>query len=68
VLARPERHANFAVLHTAAIPGVLIEMGFLSNAEDEAALNEPAHRMLIARAMTRAVEAWFTAPRDEGFL
>ncbi len=68
VLTRPERHANFAVLHTADIPGVLIEMGFLSNAEDEAALNDPQHRTLIARAMTRAVDAWFTAPRDEGFL
>ena len=68
VLTRPERHANFAVLHTADIPGVLIEMGFLSNAEDEAALNNPEHRALIARAMTRAVDAWFTAPREEGFL
>jgi N-acetylmuramoyl-L-alanine amidase len=68
VLARPERHANFAVLHTADIPGVLVEMGFLSNAEDEAALNDPEHRALIARAMTRAVDAWFTAPRVEGFL
>ena len=65
---RPERHANFTVLHAAGIPSVLIEMGFLSNADDEAALNDPAHRALIARAMTRAVDAWFTAPREEGFL
>ncbi|HEX3989747.1 MAG TPA: N-acetylmuramoyl-L-alanine amidase, partial [Acetobacteraceae bacterium] len=68
VLASPERHANFVVLHAADIPSVLIEMGFLSNAEDEAALNDPEHRALIARAMTRAVDAWFAAPRDEGFL
>jgi N-acetylmuramoyl-L-alanine amidase len=68
VLTRPERHANFAVLHTADIPGVLIEMGFLSNADDEAALNDPEHRALIARAMTRAVDAWFSGPPEEGFL
>jgi N-acetylmuramoyl-L-alanine amidase len=68
VLTRPERHANFAVLHTADIPGVLIEMGFLSNPEDEAALNDPIHRALIAHAMSRAVDAWFAAPRAEGFL
>jgi N-acetylmuramoyl-L-alanine amidase len=68
VLASPERHANFVVLHAADIPSVLIEMGFLSNAEDEAALNDPEHRALIARAMTRAVDAWFAAPRDEGLL
>jgi N-acetylmuramoyl-L-alanine amidase len=68
VLATPERHANFAVLHAAEIPSVLIEMGFLSNADDEAALNDPQHRTLIARAMTRAVDVWFAAPREEGFL
>jgi N-acetylmuramoyl-L-alanine amidase len=68
MLPGPERHANFVVLHAADIPSVLIEMGFLSNAEDEAALNDPDHRALIARAMTRAVDAWFAAPHDEGFL
>jgi N-acetylmuramoyl-L-alanine amidase len=68
VLSSPERHANFVVLHAADIPSVLIEMGFLSNAEDEAALNDPQHRALIASAVTRAVDAWFAAPHDEGFL
>ena len=60
VLPRPERHANFTVLHAAGIPSVLIEMGFLSNADDEAALNDPGAPRLIARAMTRAVDAWFS--------
>ncbi len=59
VLPTPERHANFTVLHAAGIPSVLIEMGFLSNHDDEAALNDPAHRQVLARAMTRAVDAWF---------
>ena len=68
VLPSPERRANFTVLHAAGIPSVLIEMGFLSNSEDEAALNDPAHREVIARAMTRAVNAWFAAPRDDGLL
>jgi N-acetylmuramoyl-L-alanine amidase len=64
VLPSPERHANFTVLRAAGIPSVLIEMGFLSNAADEAALNDAAHRELIARAMTRAVEAWFSRMRE----
>jgi N-acetylmuramoyl-L-alanine amidase len=68
VVPHPERHANFVVLHAADIPSVLIEMGFLSNAEDEAALNNPAHRAEIARVMTRAVDAWFASPQDERFL
>jgi N-acetylmuramoyl-L-alanine amidase len=59
VLNAPERHANFIVLHAARIPSVLIEMGFLSNPADEAALNEPGHRDLIARSATRAIDAWF---------
>jgi N-acetylmuramoyl-L-alanine amidase len=64
VLPSPERQANFIVLHAAHIPSVLIEMGFLSNPADEAALNEPTHRALIAAAVTRAVDVWFSAPRD----
>jgi N-acetylmuramoyl-L-alanine amidase len=63
VLPSPERQANFTVLHAAGIPSVLIEMGFLSNPADEAALKDPNHRELIARSMTRAVDAWFAAPR-----
>ena len=59
VLPSPERHANFSVLHAPDIPSVLIEMGFLSNPEDEAALNDDSHRALIARAITRSVDAWF---------
>ena len=68
VLPSPERHANFIVLHASGIPSVLIEMGFMSNPNDEAALNDPAHREVIARAMTRAIEAWFGAPRDDALL
>ena len=59
VLPSPERRANFAVLHAASIPSVLVEMGFLSNPADEAALNDAGHRELIARSMTRAVDSWF---------
>jgi N-acetylmuramoyl-L-alanine amidase len=63
VLPTPERQANFSVLHAAGIPSVLIEMGFLSNTADESALNQPDHRELIARLMTRAVDTWFSTPR-----
>ena len=59
VLPSPSRHANFAVLQTAGIPSLLIEMGFLSNRADEAALGDAAHQARIAQAMTRAIDAWF---------
>ncbi len=59
VLPSPERRANFTVLQTAGIPSVLIEMGFLSNPGDEAALNDPDHQALIASAVNRTVDIWF---------
>ena len=61
VLPFPARHANFTVLQAAGIPSVLIEMGFLSNPADEAALNDGAHQERLARAITRAVDGWFAS-------
>jgi N-acetylmuramoyl-L-alanine amidase len=59
LLQNPDRHAGFMVLKAADIPSVLVEMGFMSNPEDEAALRRPEHRALVARAMKSAVEAYF---------
>jgi N-acetylmuramoyl-L-alanine amidase len=63
LLTNPARHANFVVLESASIPSVLVEMGFMSNRADEAALCAPAHRAVIAEAMERAVDAYFAAHR-----
>ena len=59
LLQNPSRHAAFMVLKAADIPSVLVEMGFMSNAVDEAALRTPVHRAAVAAAMKRAVEAFF---------
>ncbi|MDE2198229.1 MAG: N-acetylmuramoyl-L-alanine amidase [Rhodospirillales bacterium] len=59
LLSNPARHAEFVVLKAADIPSVLVEMGFMSNRADEAALRRPAHRMMVASAMKRAVDAYF---------
>jgi N-acetylmuramoyl-L-alanine amidase len=59
MLPNPERHAGFVVLQSASIPSVLVEMGFMSNRRDEAALRTAAHRMKVAQAMRRAVELYF---------
>ncbi|HWA78795.1 MAG TPA: N-acetylmuramoyl-L-alanine amidase [Acetobacteraceae bacterium] len=63
LLVNPARHANFVVLESASIPSVLVEMGFMSNRNDEAALCTPQHRAVIAAAMERAVDAYFAADR-----
>ncbi|HEX2940344.1 MAG TPA: N-acetylmuramoyl-L-alanine amidase [Rhodopila sp.] len=60
MLPNPERSAGFTVLKAAAIPSVLVEMGFMSNPHDEAMLRRADHRRLVARAMQRAVDAYFT--------
>jgi N-acetylmuramoyl-L-alanine amidase len=59
LLQNPARHAAFIVLKAPDIPSVLVEMGFMSNREDEAALRRPDHRVLVATAMKRAIDAWF---------
>ena len=41
MLPNPARHAGFVVLKAADIPSVLVEMGFMSNPQDEAALRKP---------------------------
>jgi N-acetylmuramoyl-L-alanine amidase len=59
MLPNPDRHAGFVVLKAADIPSVLVEMGFMSNPRDEAALRQAKHRQLVAEAMHRAVDAYF---------
>ena len=61
MLQNPARHAGFVVLKAADIPSVLVEMGFMSNPRDEAALRQGAHRKIVALAMQRAVEAYFAS-------
>lgn len=61
MLDHPERHAGFVVLKAADIPSVLVEMGFMSNPRDEAALRRPRHRRVVATAMKRAVDGYFAA-------
>ena len=61
MIANPARHARFAVLRAADVPSVLVEMGFMSNKTDEAALRRPEHRTRVAAVMRRAIEAYLAA-------
>jgi N-acetylmuramoyl-L-alanine amidase len=56
LLTNPHRRAGFVVLQAPDIPSVLVELGFLSNAADEARLRRPAHRRALVAAMARAIE------------
>ena len=56
---RAHRVAGFAVLKAPDVPSVLVEMGYLSNAEDEALLASEAHQQAIAESIADAVESYF---------
>lgn len=53
--SRPRRDGQFSVLAAADFPSVLIEVGFLSNAQDRAVLATPEGRARIARAIRDTV-------------
>ncbi len=58
LLPNTHRQAGFVVLKAPEIPSVLVEMGFLSHPQDEAALKRPEHRAKVARALGRAIQGW----------
>lgn len=60
MLPHPARQARFAVLRAADIPSVLVEMGFMSNPQDEAALRRSDHRVRVATALQCAVDAFLS--------
>jgi N-acetylmuramoyl-L-alanine amidase len=55
----PARHAQLYVLGSRNIPSVLLEMGFLSNRQDEAMLKQPARRQVLVQAITDAIDDYF---------
>jgi N-acetylmuramoyl-L-alanine amidase len=57
--SRPHRFAGFAVLKAPDVPSALIELGYLSNRQDESLLNRPQHRTKIAGAIVRAIDHHF---------
>ena len=55
----PARAAHFYVLGSRTIPSVLLEMGFLSNRQDEAQLRQARHRRVVVEAIRDAIDDYF---------
>lgn len=59
VTATSHRRAGFFVLLSPRVPAVLLEMGFLTNAEDAARLADPKFRARQMAATARAIGLYF---------
>ncbi|MDB5475298.1 MAG: N-acetylmuramoyl-L-alanine amidase [Phenylobacterium sp.] len=59
LLRRSHRDAGFMVLLAPEVPAVLLEMGFLSNATDEAMLSDPAQRGRLMGAVADSIDDYF---------
>lgn len=59
LLRKTHRFAGFAVLKAPDVPSVLIEMGFLSNRQDERALRRKGYRARIADSVAQAIDRYF---------
>ncbi len=55
----PHRFAGFAVLKAPDIPSVLVEIGFLSNAQEEKELRSKIYRDKVIDGITVGVESYF---------
>lgn len=53
------RFAGFIVLKAPDVPSILLETGYLSNAQDARLLTSPKGRANLANAVTEAVDAYF---------
>jgi N-acetylmuramoyl-L-alanine amidase len=59
LLPRSHRQAGFAVLTSPEIPAALVELGYLSNRQDEKLLTVRQHQLALARALRASVDAYF---------
>lgn len=61
LLRRSHRFAGFAVLKAPDVPSILIEMGYLSNREEERLLRTRSYRTKLGDALVRSVDQYFAA-------
>jgi N-acetylmuramoyl-L-alanine amidase len=59
LLRRSQRDAGFMVLLAPDVPAVLLEMGFVTNAEDEAFLRDPGQRRRLMSAVGDSIDDYF---------
>ncbi len=58
-LQKTHRFAGFRVLTAPDVPSVLIELGYLSNRDEERKLNSLKHKKQVAQALVEAINEYF---------
>lgn len=61
LLERSRRDADYFVLLAPDVPAALLEMGFITNPDDEARLNSPDARAALTAKIADAIDAYFGA-------
>ena len=59
LIGNSHRRAGYFVLLAPDVPAVLLEMGFLSNVQDERLLKNADHRKKVLKSVTRSINKYF---------
>lgn len=62
IVDNTHRFAGFAVLKAPDIPSALLEMGYLSNYQEEKLLKQSSYRKKLANSVSKAVNQYFSDP------
>jgi len=62
LLRRSHRDAGLAVLLAPDVPAVLLEMGFITNPEDERVLSDDRQRRRMMRTVAQGIDRYFREP------
>jgi N-acetylmuramoyl-L-alanine amidase len=66
LINNPHRSAGFRVLRAPDVPSVLVELGYLSNVQDEAQLRDPDWRARAADSISSAIAVFAAAKTGTG--
>jgi N-acetylmuramoyl-L-alanine amidase len=66
LVGNSHRRAGYYVLLAPDVPAVLLELGFLSNVEDEELLKTNSHRTKLMKSVRRSVDQYFAGPGRRG--
>lgn len=64
LVGNSHRRAGYFVLLAPDVPAVLLELGFISNSQDEKLLKSAAHRRKILRSVVTAINTYFATQKS----